>query len=139
MYLDGNSGRRPGHAVHTDITPECWHHGRTAASASGEGWTQSRRKGSGAWNPQSSFCFRSRILLESDSENPGPDVEPGPASANPRVLFAWSVRRPALPFSSGPRGRPPATQVPLQLAPCAFLTFTLYLDFSKPELTLVPL
>lgn len=53
-----------------------------------------------------------------------------------------------LPGASGGRRSPslpgrgaalPATQVPLQLAPCAFLTFTLYLDFSKPELTLVPL
>lgn len=73
--------------MHVDVTPEYRGRGRTAVSASGEGWTQSRRKGSGAWTPQSSFYFMSRILYESDSENPGPDVEPGLASASPQGCF----------------------------------------------------
>lgn len=53
-----------------------------------------------------------------------------------------------LPGASGGRRCPPlpgrgaalpATQVPLQLAPRAFLPFTVHLDCSKPELTLAPL
>ena len=98
-----------------DVTPEYRGHGRTAVSASGEGWTQSRRKGSGVWTPQSSFYFMSRILHESDSENPGPDVEPGQASASsqgPVSLDRWEIGTALLSGTSGSpsshRGAPAA-------------------------------
>lgn len=139
VYLEGNSGRRPGHAVHVDITPEYQGHGQTAVSASGEGRTQSRRRGSRRLDPSEQLLLYEPILSESDSQHPEPDVEPGLASASSQGRFPglWGDRR--SPSLLGGVVTILATEAQLLLAPSTILTFRLDLDFSTPELTLVPL